>query len=71
MTMTRQLPVSASLCTSWQPGTLDQKQAGSRQLCPCCSHVLLRHTRGHQQYWRCGHCHQAMPVLNDGPSFTA
>lgn len=30
--------------------------------CPCCSNVLLRHTRLGRLYWRCSHCHQAMPA---------
>jgi ribosomal protein L37AE/L43A len=30
--------------------------------CPCCSNILLRHMRLGTLYWRCSHCHQAMPV---------
>lgn len=32
--------------------------------CPCCSSPLLRHMRGHEVYWFCRHCWQAMPVLS-------
>ncbi|MBD2775975.1 hypothetical protein [Iningainema tapete] len=31
--------------------------------CPCCSHTLLRHIRGHEVYWFCRNCWQEMPVL--------
>jgi hypothetical protein len=35
----------------------------SRQNCPCCSRLLLRHMRLGGLYWRCSSCYDAMPVL--------
>jgi hypothetical protein len=35
----------------------------SRQTCPCCAAVLLRHMRSSGLYWRCNSCYQEMPVL--------
>lgn len=37
----------------------------SRQVCLCCSNPLLRHIRLGKLYWRCHHCYQAMPILED------
>jgi hypothetical protein len=37
----------------------------SRQICLCCSNALLRHIHLGKVYWRCNHCYQAMPVIED------
>ncbi|HBB32034.1 MAG TPA: hypothetical protein DDZ80_08045 [Cyanobacteria bacterium UBA8803] len=34
-------------------------------ICPCCSHPLLRQTRNHNLYWFCRHCWQEMPNFSD------
>lgn len=36
-----------------------------RQICLCCSNPLLRHIWLGKLYWRCNHCYQAMPVMED------
>ena len=38
--------------------------------CPCCSNVMLRHTRQHQMYWFCRHCWQEMPLIEPSPSLS-
>lgn len=30
--------------------------------CPCCTDILLRHTKGNGVYWFCRTCWQVMPV---------
>lgn len=37
--------------------------------CPCCSDLLLRHTRSGEVYFYCPHCRQEMPTFlgNDQP----
>jgi len=37
----------------------------SRQICLCCSNPLLRHIGLGKLYWRCSHCYQSMPVMED------
>lgn len=37
----------------------------SRHICLCCSSPLLRHICLGKLYWRCNHCYQAMPVMED------
>ncbi len=37
----------------------------SRQVCLCCSNPLLRHIKLGKLYWRCNHCYQVMPVIED------
>lgn len=37
----------------------------SRHTCLCCSNALLRHIGLGKLYWRCNHCYQAMPVIED------
>lgn len=37
----------------------------SRHTCLCCSNLLLRHISSGKLYWRCSHCYQAMPVMED------
>ncbi len=37
----------------------------SRHTCLCCSNLLLRHICLGKLYWRCNHCCQAMPVIED------
>lgn len=37
----------------------------SRQICLCCSNPLLRHVGLGKLYWRCSHCYQSMPVMDD------
>ncbi|MBW4612674.1 MAG: hypothetical protein KME21_05225 [Desmonostoc vinosum HA7617-LM4] len=32
--------------------------------CPCCSNILLQHTRGSETYWFCRNCWQEMPVFS-------
>jgi hypothetical protein len=36
----------------------------TRQHCPCCSNVLLRHIRPSGIYWRCSHCWQDLPLIS-------
>lgn len=51
---------------SRNPGSIKIAQSmSSRHICPCCSHPLLRHTCRGKLYWRCNHCYQAMPVIED------
>jgi hypothetical protein len=58
---------------SRQPGSTKITQSmNSRHVCPCCSNPLLRHIGLGKLYWRCNHCFQAMPVMEDAqeiPSF--
>jgi hypothetical protein len=71
MTVTTSFPNHALLEKCWWPESIDQKQSiDARQLCPCCSYVLLRHIRANQLYWRCGYCYQDMPVLEDNIRFS-
>lgn len=35
----------------------------AQHLCPCCSHLLLRHISYNRKYWFCSQCHQEMPDL--------
>lgn len=45
-----------------------------RHICLCCSSPLLRHIYLGTLYWRCNHCYQAMPVIEDAeelPLFVA
>ncbi|MEB3232846.1 MAG: hypothetical protein VKJ64_17700, partial [Leptolyngbyaceae bacterium] len=51
--LNQQLPLS------W----VDQSMV-SRHTCLCCSNILLRHVFAGKLYWRCSHCHQAMPLGN-------
>jgi ribosomal protein L37AE/L43A len=37
----------------------------SRHTCLSCSNPLLRHIDSGKLYWRCSHCYQAMPVIED------
>jgi len=37
----------------------------SRHTCLCCSNALLRHIGLGKLYWRCSHCYQSMPVIED------
>lgn len=34
----------------------------TRQNCPYCSGVLLRHIQSGEVYWRCSYCHQETPI---------
>ncbi|MEB3310793.1 MAG: hypothetical protein VKJ02_11220 [Snowella sp.] len=34
----------------------------TRQICPYCSGVLLRHIQSGEVYWRCSYCHQETPI---------
>jgi ribosomal protein L37AE/L43A len=34
------------------------------QLCPYCSHRLLRHISSKGLYWRCGHCREEVSSLS-------
>lgn len=36
-----------------------------RHICLCCSNPLLRHINLGKLYWRCNHCYQSMPVMED------
>ncbi len=64
------LPMDSTLREKWQPSLIDRNQAiADRHLCPCCANILLRHFRSNELYWRCGHCHQTMPVLDDSVTF--
>ena len=38
---------------------------GGKHRCPCCSNTLLRHIVLGKLYWRCNHCYQSMPVIED------
>ncbi|PZO39298.1 MAG: hypothetical protein DCF21_11125 [Leptolyngbya sp.] len=62
--MTTKRSVSAPAQKHWEPSLIDHNQSTNTQRCPCCSHTLLRHIRLNQLYWRCGHCHQAMPTID-------
>ena len=42
-----------------------EQSMGSRHMCPCCSHALLRHICLGKLYWRCNYCYQAMPVMEE------
>jgi hypothetical protein len=64
------LPMDSTLREKWQPSLIDRNQTiDGRHLCPCCANVLLRHIRSNKLYWRCGHCCQVMPVLEDSVTF--
>jgi|GEM_PF-850057 len=41
------------------------RSMNSRHTCLCCSNPLLRHISLGKLYWRCNHCYQAMPVIED------
>ena len=47
-----------------QPENAIATLMNSRQDCPYCSGVALRHIHAHsgEVYWRCGYCHQETPV---------
>ena len=32
------------------------KDAANQHTCLCCSHILLRHIKSGNVYWRCSHC---------------
>ena len=50
--------------TEQQPENLIANVMNSRQDCPYCSGVALRHIHANsgEVYWRCGYCHQETPV---------
>ena len=50
--------------TEQQPENLIANVMNSRQDCPYCSGVALRHIHAHsgEVYWRCCYCHQETPV---------
>lgn len=63
---TSALPMDSILREKWNPNLIDRNQTiDSRHLCPCCANILLRHIRSNKLYWRCGHCCQIMPILED------
>ncbi len=70
MLMTTTRSAFAPAKNHWEPGLIDYKQSAS-QRGSCCSHTLLRHIRLNQLYWRCGHCHQAMPAIDAHTTFIA
>jgi ribosomal protein L37AE/L43A len=43
----------------------------SRHTCSCCSYTLFRHFSLGKLYWRCSHCYQAMPVIEDAGEMPA
>ena len=54
----------SSESTEQQPENAIANVMKSRQDCPYCSGVALRHIHAHsgEVYWRCGYCHQETPV---------
>lgn len=61
--------------TERNPSSISLAQSmSSRHVCLCCSNALLRHIRLGKLYWRCNHCYQAMPIIEDAkerPLFVA
>lgn len=54
---------------SWNSSSIGISQSmSSRHTCLCCSNLLLRHICSGKLYWRCSHCYQAMPVIEDAES---
>lgn len=50
-----------------QPSSFSKvaQSRSNRRICLCCSNPLLRHISSGNLYWRCNHCYQAMPVIED------
>ncbi len=64
------LSMDSILSGKWHTSLIDRDQAiDNRHLCPCCADILLRHVRSNKLYWRCDHCCQTMPVLEDSVTF--
>jgi hypothetical protein len=66
LTTQMQLPIELIICCSQSLTSkkIEQHSIG-RHTCPCCSYTLLRHIDSQGIYWRCSHCYQEMPVLED------
>lgn len=60
------LPINSVLREKLESNLINRSQAiNSKHLCLCCANILLRHIRSNRLYWRCNHCCQIMPVLED------